>query len=357
MREIPEAFIEAAAPDPRQRELLRAIGLRSSMIVPLRARGRVIGDLALATSRSGRLYGEEDVAFAQELADRCALALDNARLYTELSTAGEEVNTILNGVADAVTAQAPDGRLVYANEAAVRIVGYGSVEAAHGRRAGGVRPPLRDDGRARRAARRREPARAARAGRRDARADAGAQPSARDGRVALVAHPGDAGLRRRGQRPARDQRDRGHHRAQARRARPALPRRGGPRARALAGLQRDAGVRGAPRGAGHRRLVRRRRLRRRRAAARRDDPRGPGEGRPRAGDRATATRRTRRARPGSTTCCAPTAARSTRRSPTRCSCRPRTTTSISRCCARSACTRRWSCRCRCAGRWSACSRS
>ena len=126
--EIPDEFLAIAAPDPAQLELLRGIGFRSSMIVPLRARGRVIGDLALATAESGRLYGEEDLAIAQQLADRCALALDNARLYTELSRAGEEVNTILNGVADAVTAQAPDGHLVYANEAAVRAVGFDSVE-------------------------------------------------------------------------------------------------------------------------------------------------------------------------------------------------------------------------------------
>ena len=57
------------------------------MIVPLRARGRVIGDLALAMAESGRRYGEEDLALAQQLADRCALALDNARLYAELSEA------------------------------------------------------------------------------------------------------------------------------------------------------------------------------------------------------------------------------------------------------------------------------
>src|SRR5215217_4489406 len=81
-----------------------------------------------------RRYGPEDLALAQQLADRCALALDNARLFEELSEAaaaaeraGEEVNTILGGVADAVTAQAPDGTLVYANDAAVRIVGFGTV--------------------------------------------------------------------------------------------------------------------------------------------------------------------------------------------------------------------------------------
>src|SRR5215213_7853765 len=135
LEEIPEEFIELAAPEPRQREILTAMSFRSTLIVPLRARGRVIGDLALATAESQRRYGPDDLALAQELADRCALALDNARLYTELSDAvdaahraGEEVNTILGGVADAVTAQAPDGALVYANAAAVRMVGYDTVD-------------------------------------------------------------------------------------------------------------------------------------------------------------------------------------------------------------------------------------
>jgi serine phosphatase RsbU (regulator of sigma subunit)/PAS domain-containing protein len=136
MPELPPEFVDMAAPDPRQREVLRSIGFTSIMIVPLRVRGRVIGDLALAMADSGRRYGEEDLVLAQQLADRCALALDNARLFQELSEAaatahraGEEVNTILGGVADAVTAQTPDGTLVYANEAAVRLVGYDSVEA------------------------------------------------------------------------------------------------------------------------------------------------------------------------------------------------------------------------------------
>src|SRR5829696_5802671 len=134
LAELPPDFVDIAAPDPRQREVLQGLGFTSIMIVPLRARGRVIGDLAMAMAESGRRFGEEDLALAQQLADRCALALDNARLYTELSEAveaarqaGDEVNTILGGVADAVTAQAPDGSLVYANEAAVAITGYQSV--------------------------------------------------------------------------------------------------------------------------------------------------------------------------------------------------------------------------------------
>ena len=94
------------------------------MIVPLRAGGRVIGDIALVSAESGRRFGEADLAGAQELADRCGLYLENARLYRELETARDELEAILAGVADAVTVQDATGRLVYANEAAVRLLGY-----------------------------------------------------------------------------------------------------------------------------------------------------------------------------------------------------------------------------------------
>ena len=93
------------------------------MIVPLRAGGRVVGDLALVSAGSGRRYGAADLAAAQELADRCGLYLENARLYRELERAHDELEAILAGVADAVTVQGPDGRLTYVNDAAVRLLG------------------------------------------------------------------------------------------------------------------------------------------------------------------------------------------------------------------------------------------
>jgi PAS domain S-box-containing protein len=135
MSDIPEAFWEQVAQDPEQLRLLREVGFRSAMIVPLRVRGVVIGDIALVTAESGRRYDERDLRTAQELADRCALALDNARLYTELSEAEsaarqsrDELEAILEGVPDAVTAQAADGKLVYVNDAAVRLLGFASAE-------------------------------------------------------------------------------------------------------------------------------------------------------------------------------------------------------------------------------------
>jgi serine phosphatase RsbU (regulator of sigma subunit)/PAS domain-containing protein len=95
----------------------------SSLIVPLRSGGRVIGDLALASAASGRRFGEADLAAAQELADRCGLYLENARLYRELERARDELEAILAGVADAVTVQTASGRLTYVNDAAVRLLG------------------------------------------------------------------------------------------------------------------------------------------------------------------------------------------------------------------------------------------
>ena len=74
--------IEAlAGPAPEARELHRRLGSDSMVVVPLRARGVVIGALQVATARSGLRLDEPDMALAAELASRAALAVDAARLY------------------------------------------------------------------------------------------------------------------------------------------------------------------------------------------------------------------------------------------------------------------------------------
>ena len=85
MPEITDEMLEAVANDAEHLDVLRKVGLRSGMVVPLRARGRVLGDIALASAESGRRFSGEDLAMAQQLADRCAVALDNARLFAERS--------------------------------------------------------------------------------------------------------------------------------------------------------------------------------------------------------------------------------------------------------------------------------
>jgi serine phosphatase RsbU (regulator of sigma subunit)/PAS domain-containing protein len=149
MPEIPDALWQAVAEDPEQLRIMREVGMVSAMVVPLRVRGTVIGDIALTMAESGRRYDEADLARAQELADRCALAIDNARLLTSLTEARDDLVAILEGVADAVTAQAPDGRLVYANDAAVQLLGFADAHEMLAATPGSIRDRfemLDDDG-------------------------------------------------------------------------------------------------------------------------------------------------------------------------------------------------------------------
>src|SRR5207302_10486389 len=60
---------------------LRGLRLRSSMAVPLTARGQVLGALTLVAAASGRTYAPSDLAVAEELGRRAGIAIDNARLY------------------------------------------------------------------------------------------------------------------------------------------------------------------------------------------------------------------------------------------------------------------------------------
>jgi PAS domain S-box-containing protein len=85
LADIDPALVEAAAVDQEHLEILRNLQLRSYMCVPLIARGRTLGAITLLAAESGRRYGEADLAFAEEVARRSALAIDNARLYQERS--------------------------------------------------------------------------------------------------------------------------------------------------------------------------------------------------------------------------------------------------------------------------------
>jgi signal transduction histidine kinase/CheY-like chemotaxis protein len=74
----------------RDRDLLTfaaAIGMRAYYVVPLIARGRTLGALAALQAESGRGFGAADCAMLDELGQRAALALDNARLYAEAESA------------------------------------------------------------------------------------------------------------------------------------------------------------------------------------------------------------------------------------------------------------------------------
>jgi PAS domain S-box-containing protein len=125
--QIPDALLEAIARDSEHLELLRAIGFRSLLTVPVIAQGRVLGALGFVTGESGRSYGADDLAFAQELARRAATAIDHARLFAEAEAARREADAervrstgILETMADAHFVLDAELRFVSVNAATER---------------------------------------------------------------------------------------------------------------------------------------------------------------------------------------------------------------------------------------------
>jgi CheY-like chemotaxis protein len=78
---------------------LAATGSGNVLAVPLTARGRVFAALVLARRDSGAPYSSADIAVAETLASRAAMALENARLYRELQEADRQKNEFLSMLA------------------------------------------------------------------------------------------------------------------------------------------------------------------------------------------------------------------------------------------------------------------
>lgn len=81
--DVPDEALATAARDEHHLALLRALGLRSYVIVPMIARGRTLGAITFVTADSSRRFGPIDVVMAEDLARRAAMAVDNARLHAE----------------------------------------------------------------------------------------------------------------------------------------------------------------------------------------------------------------------------------------------------------------------------------
>ena len=88
--EITAEMLEQTARDPEHLEVIRGLGLRSAMLVPLRARGQTLGVVTMVSAESGRLYTQDELDFASAMARRAALSIDNARLHSELTKRSQE---------------------------------------------------------------------------------------------------------------------------------------------------------------------------------------------------------------------------------------------------------------------------
>ena len=111
--EIPPELFEEVARDDDHADLIRELGLQSAMVVPIRLRERVLGVITLVYAESDRRYDQDDLVVAQELANRAALAIENAQLHeaerdarTRAERASERTSrlqTITGELSEAVT--------------------------------------------------------------------------------------------------------------------------------------------------------------------------------------------------------------------------------------------------------------
>lgn len=109
--EIPEPVLVDLAHGAEDLALMRQVGPKSAMIVPLVARNRTLGTITFISAESERHYGTGDLALAEVLARRAALAVDNTRLYRELAESKQQLQNLV-------------GRLLVAQEEERRRVSY-----------------------------------------------------------------------------------------------------------------------------------------------------------------------------------------------------------------------------------------
>lgn len=93
---IPEELLEKAAQDPEHFEILKKLGLKSAMIVPLKLKDQTMGTITFIGAESGRVYNETDLEMAKELGARSALALENAKLYRRSEQLTKDLQNALN---------------------------------------------------------------------------------------------------------------------------------------------------------------------------------------------------------------------------------------------------------------------
>ena len=133
--DVTDEMLVAAARDAEHLHMLRQVGFASALIVPLTARGKVMGAMTLIAAESARRYGDAELRLASDIAGRAALALDNALAYAELRAARDEAEAerernagILEAMDDAHFVLDGAFRFTSVNAAMERYVGVSRAE-------------------------------------------------------------------------------------------------------------------------------------------------------------------------------------------------------------------------------------
>ena len=92
---IPDALLEYAARDEGHLRIIKELGLKSYISMPLRSRTKAVGVISFVTAESGRVYDARDFAAAHDLANRATIAIENAHLLAALRDADRRKDEFL----------------------------------------------------------------------------------------------------------------------------------------------------------------------------------------------------------------------------------------------------------------------
>ena len=125
--EMDEDSLRMLSHDEADLRFLRSLAPRSTITVALVSRGRRVGALTLIMrDPSRRAYRRQDVRFARVLADRVAVALDNAGLFSDLQSVERRMDSVMEVLDEAVVIHDRGGNALFANDAAASMFGFAS---------------------------------------------------------------------------------------------------------------------------------------------------------------------------------------------------------------------------------------
>ncbi|HEV7937690.1 MAG TPA: GAF domain-containing protein, partial [Solirubrobacteraceae bacterium] len=138
--EMTSTLLSSFAQGSKHAEFMIDHDYRSAVVAPLLARERTFGALSVLRLGGGAPYGQEDLQLVCELARRAALAIDNARLYSEVRSVERRLEAILVNLAEAITVVDEHGQTVFANQAAADLLCVSDPEELTSSQPGSIMP-------------------------------------------------------------------------------------------------------------------------------------------------------------------------------------------------------------------------
>ncbi len=87
IRQMDDGLLPALVDGAERRAAMQELGFKSYLAVPLAVQGKTLGAITFVSARSARWYNADDLALAEDLGRRAAVALENANLYRGLQEA------------------------------------------------------------------------------------------------------------------------------------------------------------------------------------------------------------------------------------------------------------------------------